>query len=130
MCFSTQSNRTSCKVIRVSEQKNKTAKVANLEAKTRYKQMCTKSAVSTTYNTSYLVRTCRCNCASCCTCHHSTGKGRGPQGQDWPSVDDTSQRTSHFHRKVHQYTSFCKYRAANIHRGYFAPSMLAAILYR
>lgn len=85
--------------------------------------MCTTSAVST-YNTSYLVRTCRCNCASCCTCRHSTGKGRGPQGQDWLLVDDTSQRTSHFHRKVHQYTSFCKYRAANTHLGYFAPSML------
>lgn len=79
------------------------------------------------YSTSYLVHTCRCNCASCCTCHHSTGKGKGLRGRDWPLVDDTSPRTFHFHRKVHPYTSFCKYRTAGTllgDPGDFTPSAL------
>ena len=76
----------------------------------QYKPIHTYSLLLLAYNASYLVHTCRCNCASCCTCHHSTGKGRGPQGQGWPLADDTSQHTSHFHRKAHPCTSFCKDR--------------------
>lgn len=89
----------------VSQQKNKKSQRQQSLKIRQYKQICTKSVMSVC-NTSYLVHTCRCNCASCCTCRHSTGKGRGLQGQDWLQVDDTSQRTFHFHRKVHPYTSF------------------------
>lgn len=79
-----------------------------------------------TYTAPHLVHTCRCNCASYCICHHSTGKGRDLQGRGWLLADDTSQHTFHFRRKAHQYTSFCKYRVAGTCLSDFSCSVLTS----
>lgn len=95
-------NRASCEMIPLS-----------LESRERLETLSTgppMASLRTATEASYQVRTCRCNCASCCTCRHSTGKGRDLRGQDWPLADGTWQHTFRFHMKVHRCTSSYKYR--------------------